>query len=309
MITLTSVQFIGCSNKENEYIQKATDLIIEKKFDEAEKMIMEALKINPQSPTGLNNLGYIYMNQSRYDEAVQKFDEALKNYEKSEDKAVVYNNLGMVKEKMNDPEQAEKYYNLAIETDPQYVITYVNLGLLKESQGALAEASTIFQSALKFQPNNKSLLHHTGTTALRSKDYKLAQLAFDKLRQIDPFNPGNQTYLGIIYLQLNDEESNPDLLIKAKQSLDSAVTLDPKNALAHAGLAGYFLAKNQLDESKTEIDNAFKLDPELAYAHIVFGKLLMAEGKNDEARDILQKGMVIDPQNDVIPTLLEKLKG
>ena len=61
----------------------------------------------------------------------------------------VLNNLGLACSELKDEEQAEEYYNEAINLNPNFPDPLVNLGNLKKTQNKDEEAKSLFERALK----------------------------------------------------------------------------------------------------------------------------------------------------------------
>jgi len=70
--------------------------------------------------------------------------------------ATYYNNMGMCYQSQNKPEDAKKYFQLAVNADSKFSTAYNNLGMIYEKMGDKENAKKNFKSALDADPNNKS---------------------------------------------------------------------------------------------------------------------------------------------------------
>lgn len=83
-------------------------------LDRALKFAKKAIALEPENPSYLDTIGWIYFKQNKLDQA-QSYIEASLNISKNN--AVVLEHLGDVLLKANQPENALKYYNRALELD------------------------------------------------------------------------------------------------------------------------------------------------------------------------------------------------
>lgn len=92
------------------YIYAETDSNLE----EAENMVNRALTVSPKNGAYLDSLGWIYYKRGKYDAAIETFlkaDELLKD-------PVIYEHLGDVYFKINQIDNAVKYWELSLELLP-----------------------------------------------------------------------------------------------------------------------------------------------------------------------------------------------
>ncbi|MGB6123229.1 MAG: tetratricopeptide repeat protein, partial [Bacteroidota bacterium] len=84
------------------------------RLDKALEMAKKAIKAQPENPSYLDTIGWIYFQLGRYREAERFVREAI---EKGEDNAVVYEHLGDIYFKLNQQERALEHWNMALELD------------------------------------------------------------------------------------------------------------------------------------------------------------------------------------------------
>jgi Tfp pilus assembly protein PilF len=120
--------------------------------------------------------------------------------------------------------------------------------------------------------------------------------------RLSPPTPAERDYL--VARHLWGKFSAPDLL-KAEQWFRKAVKLDPRSALAHAGLADalYFLGElgvhpafSAFPEAKAAALHALSLDRDLPIAHAVLGSVLVAgEHSWGKAESEFRRALQLDP--------------
>jgi Tfp pilus assembly protein PilF len=148
----------------------------------------------------LNDQGYQYYRQSRFNVAEGKFSEALKLNRLIDRRvgiAANLNNLGVIAQEQGNPEKAVSYFREALSInrelgDPAGLSeTLNNLGLAYLSQGRLAEAQSAYEEALGYArtlPPGSLLslsLTHLGDVARVRKDYDLALNYYHQALTVD----------------------------------------------------------------------------------------------------------------------------
>ena len=137
----------------------------------------------------LNDAGYQYYRQSRWNLAQEKFEQALK-YNRLIDRrggiAANLNNLGGVAQEQGQLPAAVQYFQAALQInrelpDPGALSeTLNNLGVAYQAQGRLGEAEAAFQEARQWDRNlppgplTALTLMHLGDVARARRDYLLA---------------------------------------------------------------------------------------------------------------------------------------
>lgn len=101
----------------------------QKQYDKAVGELMELIKINPaRSSAYYNNIGMCYLDQQKYNEAIEAFSQSAKADPMF---STAYNNLGQAYEKMGDRQKAVDNYKKATEVDPNNQIAKQNYDRLK----------------------------------------------------------------------------------------------------------------------------------------------------------------------------------
>ncbi len=120
------------------------------KFKESEKVMEEALKLNPNNPYFLNNMGVTQYKMKNYDAAESYFQRGLKivpNY------INILNNLGNLKRDLDDTDEALNYYNKSLLLNSNNIATLLNISILHQSLGNYSEATKYLKDLLKINPN------------------------------------------------------------------------------------------------------------------------------------------------------------
>ncbi|HSD04872.1 MAG TPA: tetratricopeptide repeat protein [Nitrosopumilaceae archaeon] len=136
--------------KSNRFCFISERLRLQKKLDDAINALRKALEIDQKNSTAFCLLGGM-LNDQNSSEAVQYYQQSIE-YNKS--CYLAYRGLGNYYLKIKDYPNAEKYYTLAIEINPnRFAPIYKNRGLARFEQGKKSEAKEDFETYLEQIPN------------------------------------------------------------------------------------------------------------------------------------------------------------
>jgi len=149
--------------------------------EQARRAIQEAISLDPEFALGHSNLGILYLNARRYEDAIRELRKALKCYEPdlkipgvkesiAREVASTCSNLGVAYERAGDIHSAEQSYLKAIQYDPTFDQSHYNLGVIYWQQGRWRDVVQQFQRALELNPENKSARKY-----LQQAKYRLSQ--------------------------------------------------------------------------------------------------------------------------------------
>ena len=84
---------------------------------------------------------------------------------------------------------------------------------------------------------------------------------------------------------------------EAASSYQKAVTLDPRNPLAHNNLASVFKEQGIVDKAIYHFEKAFEFDPAYGLACRNLGDIYLNSGRPEKAKHWLKIAIKIDPEN------------
>lgn len=105
----------------------AYELMREKEFAEAEKLLLTFREQTPDDALVHTNLGIVYAHMSRLDDSAEALQRALELDPKD---AVAYNELGITHRRAGRFAEAQEAYRAALEVRPDYANAHYNLGVL-----------------------------------------------------------------------------------------------------------------------------------------------------------------------------------
>ena len=142
-----------------------------------------------------------------------------------------------------------------------------------------------FQRALELNPRNTHALTHYGRLVQCLGRFDEAIALRKREIEIDPLNPGVQSFLAAAYLTARKD----DLGI---QQCQLVLRMDPNFSAAHIYLARIYALRGEHDKAIAEGREAVRTDNGKGYgmqSHALLGYALATAGKRDEAAGILER--------------------
>jgi adenylate cyclase len=133
-----------------------------------------------------------------------------------------------------------------------------------------------------------------------AKDNKISQSFFRQAIQLDPnFAPGHYGYSLALFWDfwLYSTRAVSDIQETILEEARIAVSLDDKDAMAHAVLATMVMAIGEWEFSIAEARTALALNPNSAFVMAILGRMLCGGGYYDEAIDPLRRALRASPQD------------
>jgi len=188
-------------SKKGEIIRNIALILIEQnKIDEAKTAILDARKENPEDVDLIVSEANIYLNLKDSVNYKRLISEAL---EKRPNDEVLVFNLGVTCANANQFEDAEKYYNKAIELKPDFLNAYINLAdlILKPDAKIVDDMNKIKGSS------DSELKKYNILKEQRLKLFQKAMPIYEKAHQLDPKDEDIKSILKSVYsyLELTDK--------------------------------------------------------------------------------------------------------
>ena len=160
-----------------------------------------------------------------------------------------------------------------------------------------ARARLAYKNAARFSPTDPRVLYSLGLVDEAQGNLRGAMAAYMVAEQQDPdFEPAvSKLAQYFLAAQQYDE---------VRRRVERILSLDPKNAGAHALSASLLLEQKYFEEAKDEVRLAFEGDPDNVIAFSVLTGIHVAQGLLDEAQETLDKGIARNPE--ALPLFLLK---
>lgn len=155
----------------------------QQKFAESVVSYKNALKLQPNTPDLLFNLGIALTNTQQLDEAITTYKKAIQI---KPDFFEAYGNLGTVYQAQGQLIAAIDSYQEGLKINPQDARGYFNLGTALRDNGALAEAVSSYQKAISLFPNYTDAHNNLGETFRDLGDMNAAVQSYQAALSLNP---------------------------------------------------------------------------------------------------------------------------
>ena len=259
-------------------------LDISGRLDEHEEFFRRFTDDDPYSATAWYNLGQYWYRQEDFAKAVEAFDyavvidaqhydahhwladsfvcqekykEAVPEFELSypagepTDEALC--NIGECYEKLRDWESARRYYQKALDVNPEMDEAWFGLGVLLQEQEQWYQSLHYFRKAVELYDESGEYWAALGAAENHVGNVVSALEAYEKATEVAPDEAqGWVNWSAILYEQGNFRE--------ASELLRHAVELHPREAHFHYMLCAYLLADGRLKEAYQTLETALTLN-------------------------------------------------
>jgi tetratricopeptide (TPR) repeat protein len=215
----------------------------------AEGTFEEVLRRSPKDVNAMAGLGFVRLDQKRFDEALSLFDKARtldpqradirEGHETAQYWSYMERGAAM---QQRDAEAAMAAYQAALAMRPNEEEPVLAVGQVMLRQGDLAGAASRFDQVLKRSPSNADALVGLGFVRLKEKNFAEASNLLGKARTLTPDRPdveeGYRTarFWGLVTDASKAlDENRPDAAIAG---FEQALEIDKTSADALIGLAG-----------------------------------------------------------------------
>jgi predicted CXXCH cytochrome family protein len=120
------------------------------------------------------------------------------------DRPETHLNLGLVKMRRNQLNEAEAEYHTALRLDPKFVPAMANLADLDRERGMDKEGAELLRAAIAIEPDNAAIKHSLGLLLVRQRNYAEALPLF---REAAALAPDNARYAYVYAIALNSTGS------------------------------------------------------------------------------------------------------
>ena len=222
------------------------------KWKNGETLMLDLIKVFPNSTFAYNNLGYLYYHwYKNYDKALEKYNKSMtldtNNYETWSNRGVVYNNI-------EKHDLAVYDFTKALKLKPENTDAIIGRANSLSALGRFQEALPDYDSYMKYKSDDGKAYMWRGIAYNKTGKPEKAFTDFEQSRKILPDNYEVHYWIGIWYFEKNDYNS-------ALQNLDKAISLDDTkgDVFSWRGLARYKL--NMLDASIEDFNKAISMNP------------------------------------------------
>lgn len=242
-----------------------------KKFDESAAVLAQLVKDYP------DRFDFYYEWAAAYVYS-EKFTEAIKVYDKLEEKAGISSDLSMRKarlyQRINKNDKAIVELQKLISSNPSDAQSYGMLAELYQSMGEKEKALDTYNKILEIDPENPyihlSLADYYRTNGDKEKSVIELKKAFQN-KELDI-----ETKISILISYFNLIEAHPELKEQAMEMCNLLIESHPSEARAHAVYADFLSRDEKYAEALTEYRKAIKLG---SHEFLVYSQVLILDSQ------------------------------
>ncbi|MBH88986.1 MAG: hypothetical protein CMF71_01975 [Magnetovibrio sp.] len=260
-------------------------------LEKAEINYRKILEVDPKNSNVLHLLGFLAHQLGFLEEGLALIKEAI-SYEPNV--FLFHSNFAKVCLKHKDLEQAEIAYRRCLEIesgDLDIMNDLANLLRTKEKgpgTKSLQEAADLLSKVVVQKPMVPEYQINFGNVLRDNLQYDEAVTCYEKAMEIDPnFSGAAFRNIGLIHSLKEDYDL-------AKEFVDKALEVDPKDSEALNNLAQVLISDHQLDRGIECFEKAIELDPNNSLIYTNMGRALMRRRRDEEALEAFQRSMEID---------------
>lgn len=251
----------------------------------------KAISLDKNNSMALANLGNVLKELGKYDQAIDKYQKALKIQADPE----IYYNLGLLYQEINNDNSAITAYRASLSLNKNFINSIINLSILYFNQrayekalellnetdvsvlenpnvllnkgfalnelGLYTEAIECLKKCLKIEANNPKVLSNLGTAYLGIKNYPETLKCYEQALNFDDNSAQIYSNLGHLYQKLKNYP-------KSIEFLEKAISIDNQfpNALVNLGVS--YLEQRDFVKAKHALTSAIQIDVNNADAHL-----------------------------------------
>jgi tetratricopeptide (TPR) repeat protein len=171
--------------KLNKLISQAEILYSKDLLEQASKIYVQALAIDPDHEIANNKLGLIYLKRDMPSKSEAIYRLLVKIKPRN---AVYYSNLALSLYNQGFLEEAKKNYKKSIELDPKKESRYISLGQVCVDKGDTREAINSFSRALELNPENNDMYFYITNLLIEVKAWDEAMAFMQAFLDNNPYN-------------------------------------------------------------------------------------------------------------------------
>jgi lipopolysaccharide biosynthesis regulator YciM len=236
----------------------AKDLEAAKRFEEAQQVLQDILKIDPTNLTTLIRKRELYIRLEKWNDALELQHRLVKANlsppEQQEENRLLVGityEVGRQLLERGHPEKARRYFRGAIKRDKTFLPAYIGLGEILISEGKSRSAAEILEKVY-VKTGNIILLHRLEELCLDLGEPGEIIRIYQDAIQRDPHNAVLKFYLGKLFYRLEMIDEAFDLLSTLESPRDEMAQMSDY----HKIMANLYLRKQQMDYAVQELKRA-----------------------------------------------------
>jgi serine/threonine-protein kinase len=258
--------------------------------DEAQEVLQELTRQQPDNPVLHNTLGISLSTQQKHAAAEAAYRKAI---ELQPDFAMAHYNLGLALTSQGRHAPAETATRKAIQLKPEFAQAHNLLGMELSQQRKHAAAEAAYRRAIELRPEFAQAHANLGMALNMQGKYRAAEAVCRKAIDLQPD-------LAVAYTNLGNALMGQEEPGAAEAAYRKVIDLQPDIAAAHSNLGSALASQQKYRDAEAAFVKAIDLQPNLAEAHDNLGIALASQGRHGAAEAAFRKA--IDLQPTFVPT-------
>jgi len=277
---------------------------------EAQKLLKEAKKKNPQLPPGDVMLARLLLFANQVNAAGQVLEKVVAEEPDDPEAYILFGNMALRQGRLTSANLllikgyslSSDYAANAKRKRHMQMQSLAGLTVVAQRREKWDRAEKYVTEWLKLDPENVGALTQLGQIQFQLDKEKEAYATFQKLHEIDDNTPRPEISMGLMY-ERADKRAN------AKKLMELAATRVPDHLNTRLAVAQWALEAGLIDMAKTNADAALKIDADSYQAKMLVGLVARFQGEHDKAEKLfmdahLQAPTQFAPVNNLVLALI-----
>lgn len=245
------------------------------------------IRLSPKNPDLHISLGDWLADVDEFEEAEKEYRLAIELNPKARQG---YYQLYLMQKKNNQEKNAEETITRLAELFPDDHVVYAWKGNFWSNQDS-EKAEEYFRKSLEMAPLSSFAFLQYGIFLNEHKRFEDAERILRNARRLQPVHPNVYTHLAYALEQLGRYQ-------EAEKEYRKYIKLDPKSTVSHQLFSRFLFLQNRIGDAEKAIRTAIKIDSENAVSWSMLGAILIKEGERfSEAEMALQKAISFNPSD------------
>ncbi|XP_062894894.1 cell division cycle protein 27 homolog [Mobula hypostoma] len=184
---------------------------------------------------------------------------------------------------------AIKFFQRAIQVDPNFAYAYTLLGHEFVLTEELDKALTCFRNAIRVNSQHYNAWYGLGMIYCKQEKFNLAEIHFRKALNINPHSSVLLCHIAVVQHALKRSTS-------ALETLNKAISIDPKNPLCKFHRASILFANEKYKAALQELEELKQIVPKESLVYFLIGKVYQKLGQTHLALMNFSWAMDLDPK-------------
>ena len=199
-------------------------------------------------------------------------------------------------------QEASLEFRNAIQIDERLAAAHWGLARAYEGLQRIQDMVDELRKTADLDPNNLEARLKLGNIYIagsggRPEIIKEAEKLADEIIAKDPNNIEGHILRGSVYFAQSTKNNDSNLRLKALESLNHAISLDPKRAESYLALAKYYVVTRDNEKAEQTFKKAIEVNYNLPMAHSEYGKFLVQQNRNADAEVELRRAVEVAPED------------